>query len=86
MDSDWGACDYPVITGHEIVGTVAEVGKDVKHIKVGDRVGVGAMVNTQSSSNKPTHMHLTCARCEERVHESNSCTSGSSRVLIRRVL
>lgn len=45
MDSDWGACDYPVITGHEIVGIVTEIGKDVKDIKVGDRVGVGAMVD-----------------------------------------
>ncbi len=34
------ACSLPA--GHEIVGTVAAIGKDVSHIKVGDRVGIGA--------------------------------------------
>ncbi|KAK0527678.1 alcohol dehydrogenase [Tilletia horrida] len=33
-----------VIPGHEIVGTVTAVGENVKDIKVGDRVGVGAQV------------------------------------------
>ncbi len=32
--------------GHEIVGTVAETGADVTHHKVGDRVGVGCLVNS----------------------------------------
>lgn len=33
---------YPVVVGHEIIGKAVRVGKDVKHVKVGDRVGVGA--------------------------------------------
>jgi D-arabinose 1-dehydrogenase-like Zn-dependent alcohol dehydrogenase len=32
---------YPIIPGHEIVGTVEEVGPEVKRLKKGDRVGVG---------------------------------------------
>ena len=32
--------------GHEIVGVVAEVGSDVTRHQVGDRVGVGCMVNS----------------------------------------
>lgn len=36
----------PVIPGHEIIGKVTKVGKNVKDIKVGDRVGVGAQVGS----------------------------------------
>ncbi len=31
----------PVVLGHEVVGRVAQVGPEVKHLKIGDRVGVG---------------------------------------------
>jgi uncharacterized zinc-type alcohol dehydrogenase-like protein len=43
---EWGPIAYPQVVGHEIVGTVAEVGPDVTRHKVGDRVGVGCMVNS----------------------------------------
>jgi uncharacterized zinc-type alcohol dehydrogenase-like protein len=43
---DWGPQPYPVVPGHEIVGTVTEVGTDVTLHQVGDRVGVGCMVNS----------------------------------------
>lgn len=43
---DWGPQQYPLVPGHEIVGTVAEVGSDVTRHRVGDRVGVGCMVNS----------------------------------------
>lgn len=42
LSSGWGATPYPICVGHEIVGHAVRVGKDVKEIKVGDRVGVGA--------------------------------------------
>ncbi|KAJ3040394.1 hypothetical protein HDV00_010948 [Rhizophlyctis rosea] len=42
MDSGWGPTQYPVIVGHEIVGTVTAVGPEVTALKIGDRVGVGA--------------------------------------------
>lgn len=32
--------------GHEIVGKAVRVGNNVKHVKVGDRVGVGALART----------------------------------------
>ncbi|MFG6444639.1 NAD(P)-dependent alcohol dehydrogenase [Microbacterium sp. P07] len=35
---------YPCMPGHEIVGTVAEIGAEVTRYTVGDRVGVGCMV------------------------------------------
>ncbi|MGW6128636.1 NAD(P)-dependent alcohol dehydrogenase [Cellulomonas sp. NPDC055163] len=43
---DWGPQQYPLVPGHEIVGTVAEVGADVTRHRVGDRVGVGCMVSS----------------------------------------
>ena len=43
---EWGPISYPQVVGHEIVGTVAEVGSEVTTHKVGDRVGVGCMVNS----------------------------------------
>ncbi|KAF7926413.1 uncharacterized protein EAE98_006708 [Botrytis deweyae] len=42
LRSGWGASDYPVCVGHEIVGKAVRVGSKVKDIKLGDRVGVGA--------------------------------------------
>lgn len=34
------------VTGHEIVGTVVQLGPEVKDLKLGQRVGVGAMVKS----------------------------------------
>jgi alcohol dehydrogenase (NADP+) len=43
---DWGPQSFPLAPGHEITGTVAEVGAAVTRHAVGDRVGVGCMVNS----------------------------------------
>jgi len=44
--NDWGWATYPLVPGHEIVGRVAEVGSKVSGFKVGDKVGVGCMVDS----------------------------------------
>ena len=41
IDNDWGQSKYPLVPGHEVIGEVAEIGPQVTHLKVGDRVGVG---------------------------------------------
>lgn len=46
VNGDWGPQAYPLTVGHEIAGIVAEVGPEVTKYKVGDRVGVGCMVNS----------------------------------------
>jgi uncharacterized zinc-type alcohol dehydrogenase-like protein len=46
VNGDWGPQPFPVVPGHEIVGVVAEVGSEVSAHQVGDRVGVGCMVNS----------------------------------------
>lgn len=40
----WGEYEGPLCVGHEVVGKAIKVGKHVKNIKEGDRVGVGAQV------------------------------------------
>ncbi|MDX2118924.1 MAG: NAD(P)-dependent alcohol dehydrogenase [Planctomycetota bacterium] len=41
LNNDWGMSAYPFVPGHEVVGKVSGVGSHVKHLKVGDRVGLG---------------------------------------------
>ncbi|KAB7669941.1 NAD(P)-dependent alcohol dehydrogenase [Bacillus sp. B1-b2] len=43
---EWGAVNYPLVPGHEIAGIVTEIGSEVTKYQVGDRVGVGCMVDS----------------------------------------
>jgi len=60
----FGGTMYPVVPGHEVVGTVTEVGPGVKKLKVGDKVGVGCMVDSC----------LDCESCKS--GEEQYCLSG----------
>ncbi|MES9523918.1 NAD(P)-dependent alcohol dehydrogenase [Streptomyces capoamus] len=42
----WGEAIFPMVPGHEIAGVVSEVGSGVTKFQVGDRVGVGCMVDS----------------------------------------
>ena len=61
---EWGRTAYPCLPGHEIIGRVTKVGKDVKNFKVGDRVGVGCMVDSCQA----------CESCKE--GEEQYCDKG----------
>lgn len=52
---EWGEIEYPLVPGHEIAGIVTEVGAEVTKHAVGDRVGVGCMVDSCGE----------CANCEK---------------------
>lgn len=66
MKGHWGAQQYPQIPGHEIVGVVAAIGKNVTKFKVGDRAGVGCMVDS-------------CMECESCTHgEEQFCERGET--------
>jgi uncharacterized zinc-type alcohol dehydrogenase-like protein len=41
VDGDWGVGRFPLVPGHEIVGTVAALGAEVTQLEKGERVGVG---------------------------------------------
>ena len=53
--NEWQNATYPVVPGHEIVGKVTKVGKDVKKFKEGDYAAVGCMVDSDR----------TCPECKE---------------------
>ncbi|MCC7005496.1 MAG: NAD(P)-dependent alcohol dehydrogenase [Ottowia sp.] len=53
--NEWRSTVYPCVPGHEIVGRVTHLGKDVQTFKVGDMVGVGCMVDACQA----------CASCAE---------------------
>jgi uncharacterized zinc-type alcohol dehydrogenase-like protein len=52
---EWGDSLFPMVPGHEIVGTVARIGAEVKTFKIGDRAGVGCFVDSCR----------TCGACKE---------------------
>jgi len=41
IDNDWQTSQFPIIPGHEVIGTVAQKGTLVTHVELGTRVGVG---------------------------------------------
>ena len=53
--SEWPGTVYPVVPGHEIVGTVVAVGNAAKKFAVGQTVAVGCLVDSCRS----------CANCRE---------------------
>ena len=54
VKSDWGPTTYPCVPGHEIVGRVAKIGRDVKKFREGDLAGVGCLVDSDR----------TCPECQ----------------------
>ncbi|KAI9136537.1 putative alcohol dehydrogenase [Paraphysoderma sedebokerense] len=60
IDSEWNHVTFPIIVGHEIIGTVTAVGSNVTHLKAGDRVGVGAQCDAC----------LNCIHCKKG-HDNN---------------
>jgi len=44
--NDWGISQYPFIPGHEVIGTVAALGSDVRQFQIGQRVGLGWQSNS----------------------------------------
>lgn len=43
---------FPMIPGHEVVGVVEQIGDDVRHLRTGDRVGVGWIHSSDGSDDE----------------------------------
>jgi uncharacterized zinc-type alcohol dehydrogenase-like protein len=56
---EWGGSIFPMVPGHEIVGTIAQVGKAVKQFRLGQTAGVGCFVDSCRE----------CAACREGVEQ-----------------
>jgi uncharacterized zinc-type alcohol dehydrogenase-like protein len=41
LENNWEITEYPFVPGHEIAGTIREVGKGVTHLNPGQKVGLG---------------------------------------------
>jgi uncharacterized zinc-type alcohol dehydrogenase-like protein len=66
VHGDWGAPNYPIVPGHEIIGRVVGVGNEVKKFRVGDIAGVGCMVDS-------------CGECENCLADrEQNCLNGTT--------
>jgi len=63
---EWGGSQFPMVPGHEIAGVVTAVGTAVTKHKVGDRVGVGCLVDSCR----------TCESCERTLEQY--CLKGAN--------
>ena len=71
IDNAWGNSSYPLIAGHEAIGTVAALGARAKGLRVGQRVGLGWMAGSC--------MH--CRQCMSGRH--NLCRNGEQTIVGR---
>ncbi len=74
VKGEWGQELYPMVPGHEIVGTVKAVGAEVTRFKVGDSAAVGVIVESC----------LHCDNCNADLE--NYCSDGGARDTYNAVL
>jgi alcohol dehydrogenase (NADP+) len=62
--AEFGHTTYPIVPGHEIVGVVSAAGREVTQFRVGDRAGIGCLVDS-------------CRQCENcRAGQESYCRGG----------
>lgn len=71
LDNQWGISTYPLVAGHEIIGRIAAVGDRVRHLQVGQTVGVGWFAGSC----------MTCRTCMSGQHH---LCSGSEQTIVGR--
>ncbi len=65
INNEWGMSNYPLVPGHEVAGVIAAVGANVKHLALGQAVGLGWHAGYCQSCN-PCHTgdHNLCASAQ----------------------
>ena len=71
IDNDWGRSQYPLVPGHEVIGTIARAGTGVTTLAAGDVVGLGWH----------SEYCMTCATCMSGDH--NLCSSARPTIVER---
>jgi uncharacterized zinc-type alcohol dehydrogenase-like protein len=71
LDNDWEITHYPFVPGHEIVGRIEAVGAGVKHLAVGQTVGLGWFAQSC----------MTCRQCLSGNH--NLCPEARGTIVER---
>ena len=71
IDNQWEMTAFPLVPGHEVVGTVAAVGEGVTNVAVGDTVGLGWYSGSC----------LTCRQCMSGDH--NLCAGNEGTIVGR---
>lgn len=46
INDEWGMTKFPVVPGHEVVGSIIALGEQVKGLKIGQKVGLGWNINS----------------------------------------
>jgi uncharacterized zinc-type alcohol dehydrogenase-like protein len=71
LDNDWGFSQYPLVPGHEVIGTVAAVGEGVRSLWTGQTVGLGWYAQSC----------MTCHECLSGHH--NHCPTAQATIVGR---
>ena len=70
IQNDWKSSVYPAIPGHEIIGTITQLGSEAKGLKLGQRVGIGWTAES-------------CQHCEPCISgQQVQCTGGKTATIV----
>jgi uncharacterized zinc-type alcohol dehydrogenase-like protein len=68
IDNHWGNSTFPLVPGHEIIGTVEKIGNQSKGLAVGDRVGIGWFSGSCLACNPClSGRHQLCSHAEQTI-------------------
>lgn len=71
LNNEWGITEYPFVPGHEVIGTVTDIGSAVDNVQLGQRVGLGWHAG----------YCLSCHQCMDGDH--NLCASAAGTIIGR---
>ena len=70
INNEWNSSVYPVVAGHEIIGTISRLGSEAKGLKLGQRVGIGWTAESYQHCDP-------CVRVQQVL-----CTGGSTATIV----
>lgn len=71
LNNEWGISAYPLVPGHEVVGKIAATGGNVKHLSVGDTVGLGWFSGS-------------CMTCDQCMSGNHNLCAGNEQTIVNR--